>query len=81
MKDYFLSNITNTTTDAEVADQYEIMRSYLEFGYSMDKWMEFQVQKSVQPTYYLRYVHNFEFLKQSFSTQFCSLLDCGDHQL
>lgn len=53
VQDYFLGDIRNVS-DPEKADRYVIMKSYMMFGYGIDKMMQFHAEKSTQPTYYLR---------------------------
>lgn len=53
VQDYFMGDYRNYT-DSEKADQYVNMKSYMMFGYGIDKLMQFHVEKSTQPTYYLR---------------------------
>lgn len=51
IRDYF---IRNATTYMEAAKRLVRMRSYFLFGYSVEKTMHFHLEKSLQPTYYLR---------------------------
>lgn len=67
VKNFFFSDITSASTDEEIADKYEIMKSYLGIGYTTDKVMQIHVEKSIQPTYLLRYDHEIDSkLRQNF---------------
>lgn len=56
VRNFFLKNISTDTPYSEVVDQYVTMKSYLEYGHSIDEMMLFHVEKSYQPTYYMRYL-------------------------